>query len=162
MPRRRKVALKWMRCLLVATAHARQRTYLLRKLFMALLDLPDDTEELCKIIDEAGDFLIQSARYEDGLELYRRAATRFPRIAFFHQGRGCCAGHRGFHSEAISASQAALALEPDNQKFVNELGWSLYQAGRIEEARTVLEQAVAMDKTDSLAAENLRICMRRA
>src|SRR5437588_4308913 len=117
------------------------------------------TEELCKIIDEAGDFLIQSGRYEDGLELYRRAATRFPRIAFFHQGRGCCASHRGFHSEAISASQAALAVEPDNQKFVNDLDWSLYQPGRIEESRTVLEQA--MDKTDSLAAENLRICMRR-
>lgn len=53
------------------------------KLFMALLDLPDDTEELCTIIDEAGDFLIQVGRYKDGVELYRHAATRLPRVAFF-------------------------------------------------------------------------------
>jgi Flp pilus assembly protein TadD len=108
------------------------------------------------------DFLIQIGRYKDGVELYRHAATRFPRVAFFHQGWGCCAGHQGLHREAISASQAALAFQPDNQKFVNDLGWSLYQAGRIEEARTVLEQAVVMDKTDPLAAENLRIWVRTA
>lgn len=128
-------------------------------LFMKLFELPDDTEDLCTIIDKAGDFLIQLGRYEDGRAFYRRAVTRFPRTAVLHQGLGCCAGHQGFYSEAISASRVALTLEPDNQKFVNDLGWSLYQAGSIEEARTVLERAVSMDKNDKLAAENLRICM---
>jgi tetratricopeptide (TPR) repeat protein len=128
-------------------------------LFMKLFALPDDTKDLCVIIDKAGDFLIRLGRYEDGIALYRRAASRFPGAAVLHQGLGCCAGHQGLHGEAISASRAALALEPDNQKFVNDLGWSLYQAGSIEEARTVLERAAAMDKTDKLAAENLRICM---
>lgn len=127
--------------------------------FLKLFELPDDTKDLCVIIDKAGDFLIQLGRYEDGLALYRRAATRFPGAAVLHQGLSCCAGHQGLHKEAITASRAALALEPDNQKFVNDLGWSLYQAGSIEDARTVLERAVAMDKTDKLAAENLRICM---
>ena len=47
-------------------------------LFMKLFELPDDTKDLCVIIDKAGDFLIQLGRYEDGLALYRRAATRFP------------------------------------------------------------------------------------
>jgi len=128
-------------------------------LFMKLFELPDDTEDLCVIIDKAGDFLIQLGRYEDGLALYRRAVTRFPGASDLHQGLGCCAGHQGLHSEAISASRVALALEPDNQKFVNDLGWSLYQAGSIEEARTMLERAVSMDKNDKLAVENLRICM---
>jgi tetratricopeptide (TPR) repeat protein len=128
-------------------------------LFMKLFEPPDDTEDLCVIIDQAGDFLMQLGRYEDGLALYRRAATRFAGAAVLHQGLGCCAGHQGLHSEAISALRVALTLEPDNQKFVNDLGWSLYQAGSIEEARTVLERAVSMDKNDKLAAENLRICM---
>ena len=128
-------------------------------LFMKLFELPDDTKDLCVIIDKAGDFLIQLGRYEDGLALYRRAVTRFPGISDLRQGLGCCAGHQGLHSEAISGSRVALALEPDNQKFVNDLGWSLYQAGSIEEARTMLERAVSMDKNDKLAAENLRICM---
>ncbi len=129
-----------------------------RRLFLSLLDLPDVTPDLCAIIDEAGDFLIQRGAYADGLELCRRAAARFPKMAVFHQGLGCCAGHEGHHDEAIAASRAALALEPNNQKFVNDLGWSLHQAGIIDEARATLERAVAMDPTDELAAENLRIC----
>ncbi len=129
-----------------------------RRLFLSLLDQADGTPDLCEIVDKAGDFLIQRGAYADGLELYRRAATRFPKTAVFHQGIGCCAGHEGHHEEAIAASRAALALEPDNQKFVNDLGWSLYQAGAMDEARAVLERAVAMDPADELAAENLRIC----
>lgn len=35
-----------------------------------------------------------------------------------------------------------------------------YQAGQVDEARRLLERAAAMDPTDSLAGENLRICMR--
>lgn len=130
-----------------------------RELFHALLELPDGTGDLREIVDKVGDFLIQENQYQDGLKLYRRAVARFPRVAVFHQGLGCCAGHQGLHSEAVSASRAALALEPKNQKFVNDLGWSLYQAGNIEEARSVLERAVSMDKTDKLAEENLQICM---
>jgi tetratricopeptide (TPR) repeat protein len=128
-------------------------------LFMKLFELPDDTQDLCVIFDKAADFLMQLGRYEDGLALYRRAATRFPGTAVLHHGLGCCAGHQGLHREAISAPSVALTLEPDNQKSVNDLGWSLYQAGSIEEARTVLERAVSLDKNDKLAAENLRICM---
>ncbi len=127
-------------------------------MFLSLLALPDETTDLCEIIDEAGDFLIQRRAYSDGLELYRQAATRFPKVAVFHQGIGCCAGHEGHHEEAMAASRAALAVEPDNQKFVNDLGWALYQAGIIDEARAVLERAVAMDPTDELARENLRVC----
>ena len=139
--------------------YQRRRSARGRRLFLALLDLPDDTPDLCEIIDTAGDDLIQSRAYVDGLDLYRGAADRFPNVAVFHQGVGCCAGHLGLHDEAIAASRVALELESDNQKFVNDLGWSLYQAGRLEEARRVLERAVAMDPTDTLAVENLRVCM---
>src|SRR5574341_2386981 len=106
-----------------------------RRLFLSLHALPDETTDLCEIIDEAGDFLILRRAYSDGLELYRQARARFPKVAAFHQGIGCCAGHEGHHDEAIAASRTALALEPDNQKFVNDLGWSLYRAGIIDEAR---------------------------
>lgn len=128
------------------------------RLFLSLLDVPDLTPDLCAIIDEAGDLLTKRGAYAGGLELYRRAAARFPKMAVFHQGVGCCVGHEGHHDAAIAASRAALALEPNNQTFVNDLGWSLHQAGIIDEARATLERAVAMDPTDELAAENLRIC----
>ena len=42
---------------------------------------------------------------------------------------------------------------------MNDLGWSLYQGGQLEESRTWLERAVAMNPSDELAAEDLRICL---
>jgi len=123
-----------------------------RRLF--LLDLADDTADLQEIIDKAGDFLISIGAYSDGLALYRAATRRFPAVAVFHQGLGCCAGH----AEALVAAEVALALEPSNQELVNDLGYSLYLVGRLEEARTVLERAAAMDSADELAAGNLRVC----
>jgi Tfp pilus assembly protein PilF len=94
---------------------------------------PDGTE----IIDAAGDFLIQRGEYADGLELYRAAVQRFRDVGVFHQGRGCCAAHKGEFREAVAASRRALAIEPDNQKFVN---------------------VRAMDLADELAQENQRLC----
>jgi tetratricopeptide (TPR) repeat protein len=126
--------------------------------FRSLFELPDTTPDLAEILDEAGDFLIGIGGYSDGLRLYREAAGRFPEVAALYEGLGCCAGHEGLWDEAIAASRAALALEPDRQEFVNGLGWSLYLADRLEEAREVLQHAVTMDTHDELAAENLRIC----
>jgi tetratricopeptide (TPR) repeat protein len=129
-----------------------------RRLFESLLSLPSATPDLREIIDEAGDFLIQLGAYEDGLTLYRAAARRFPASAALHQGLGCCAGHQGLHDEAIKACQRALKLEPRNQAFANDLGWALFEAGRLQEAKNVLERAVSMDTSDVLARENLRLC----
>jgi len=129
-----------------------------KKLLLSLLTLPDNTQDLCEIIDKAGSFLIDIGAYGDGLELYRGAVARFPDVAVIHQGLGCCTGHEGLHEEAIGASQRALELEPENQKFVNDLGWSLLEAGKLTEAKRTLERAVEMDPSDELARENLRYC----
>jgi len=129
-----------------------------RRLLTFLPDLDDDDHDLHEVIDLAGDFLIGIEAYADGLKVYRRGVDRFPDVPVLHQGRGCCAGHQGLHDEAIDASRAALALEPDNQQFVNDLGWSLFEAGRLEEAREHLERATAMDPADGLARENLKLC----
>lgn len=129
-----------------------------RRLFRSLLSLPRNTADLREIIDEAGSLLIQIGAYKDGLALYRAAVERFPAVAVLYQGLGCCAGHEGFYDEAVTASEQALQLEPANQKFVNDLGWVLFQAGRLGPAETMLERAVSMDPSDELARENLRIC----
>jgi Flp pilus assembly protein TadD len=82
-------------------------------------------------------------------------------VAVFHQGLGCCAGHEGLHDEAVRASERALELEPNNQALVNDLGWVLFEAGRLLDAEKMLERAVSMDQTDELARENLRVCRAR-
>lgn len=132
-----------------------------RRLFHSLLSCPADTTDLCDSLDHAGDFLIARRAYKDGLELYRAAALRFPHVAVFHQGVGCCAGHEGLHEEAIEASRRALDLEPDNARFVSDLGWSLLESERLSEAQETLSRAVAMDPDDELARENLRFCVMK-
>lgn len=128
------------------------------RLFATLLSLPDESGDLWEVIDKAGDFLIQLERYEEGLELYQAAVERFSERSVLYQGVGCCAGHQGLFEKAIEASQKALELEPDNPKLFNDLGWSLFQAGRLKEAENVLLKAVAMDPSDELACGNLRLC----
>lgn len=110
--------------------------------------MPKDTPEICAIIDEAGTFLTGTGAFEDAPTLYRAAADRYPGVAVLVQGIGYCAGHLGLHDEAISASELALQLEPENQKFVNDLGWSLLLAGRLTEAEETLVRAVSMDPTE--------------
>jgi Flp pilus assembly protein TadD len=129
-----------------------------RKLFLTLLSLPKNTPDIITVIDEAGEFLIQMRNYRDGLDLYRAAAARFPKTAVLHQGIGCCAAHERFFDEAIAASQRAFNLEPCNQELANDLGYSLYEAGRLEEAQKLLEKAVAMDPANELARTNLSLC----
>jgi len=134
-----------------------------KELFLSLVSLPADTmeggeEELAEIIDEAGDFLIEFDRHGDGYDLYRAAISRFPGDPVLHQGLSCCAGHLERHDEAIAASQEAIRLAPEDQKHVNDLGWSYFMAGRLKEARATLRRAVAMDPGDELARTNLRLC----
>jgi Tfp pilus assembly protein PilF len=132
-----------------------------RELFQSLLSLPRNTTDICQIIDEAGTFLTRFGAYEDGMALYRMAVKRYPDAAALFQGLGYCASNAGLHDEAVLANQRALELEPENQKLVNDLGWTLLQADRLPRARETLEQAVSMDPNDELAKENLRFCRQQ-
>jgi len=93
--------------------------------------------------------------------LFRAATRRFPYVAVFHQGVGCCAGHERLHEEAIGASRRALELEPANARFMSDLGWSLLEARQLSEAHETLARAVAIDPDDELAKENLRLCLTK-
>src|SRR2546421_448364 len=79
-----------------------------RRLFFSLLSLPEDTEDLSEIIDKARSFLIEIEQYADGLQLFREAASKFPEVAEFQEGIGCCAGHKGFIDEALAAGRRAI------------------------------------------------------
>ena len=132
-----------------------------RRLFVSLLALPEDTEDLAEIIDEAGSFLISIEEYADGLEFYREAARRFSADAVFQQGIGCCAGHEGFIEEALAASRRAVELDPENVAYVSDLGWTLVLAERYQQAEATLQRAARMDPSDERAVANLKYCRAR-
>jgi tetratricopeptide (TPR) repeat protein len=132
-----------------------------KRFFLSLLSLPQETEDLCKIIDEAGSFLIGVKEYADGLELYRKAARKFPDIAELQQGLACCAGHEGVIDEALAASRRAIDLDPNNAVYVSDLGWTSVLAERFQEAEVTFQQALAMDPTNEHAKANLEYCREK-
>src|SRR6516164_1416028 len=95
------------------------------------------------------------------MALDRAAVKRYPGVSALFHGLGYCAGHAGLHEEAVAAHERALELEPDNQKLVSDLGWTLLQAGHVLEARKTLERAVSIDHSDRLTQQNLRFCERQ-
>jgi len=132
-----------------------------KRLFFSLLSLAEETEDLSKIIDEAGGFLIDIEEYADGLELFRQAERRFANVAEFEEGIGCCAGHVVLIEEALAAGQRAVELAPNNSAYMSDLGWTLLLAGRYQEARATLERATRLDPSNERAQANLEYCRER-
>jgi len=129
-----------------------------RRLFFSLLALPEDTKDLSEIIDKAGSFLIDIEEYADALQLFREGASKFPKVAEFQEGIGCCAGHEGFIDEALAAGRRAIELDPHNSAYVSDLGWTLLLAERYQEAEATLLRATAMNPSNERARANLEYC----
>ncbi len=126
------------------------------KLSLRLLDLPPTTEDLVEIIDKAGDFLIDQKDWPNTHTFYAAACKRLPQVPVFHSGLGYCLGKRGKRTEAIAAHRRAVELEPRSHQWLNDLGFSLMEAGQYEEALPILEQATALAPPDyELARNNL-------
>lgn len=131
-------------------------------LFLTLITLPEETDDIADIIDKAGDFLIDNQDYEHAMVLYSTAVREHPHIATYHNGLSYCFGKQGQFEEAIAHVRCAVELEPDNHVYRTDLGWSLVEAKHYEEAQTILEQAVAMSPPGyTLARGNLEELHRR-
>ena len=114
------------------------------ELFLTLPTLPQDEPDLVEIVDKAGDFLLDQKDYGNALRLYEAAAASAPEVATFWSGAGYCMGRLGRKEDAVDAARRAAALGPKSALRLSDLGWSLLEAGSYAEARSVLEQAVAL------------------
>jgi tetratricopeptide (TPR) repeat protein len=132
------------------------------KYFLALTRLPEDTKDLSAIIDKVGDFLIDEADIDDAGILYASAAKAFPRVGLYLDALGYCVGKQGHLEQALEYERRAVALEPENYRFLNDLGWSLVELKRYDEAESVLGKAVALSPPDyERARVNLKELERR-
>jgi Flp pilus assembly protein TadD len=97
------------------------------------------------------------------LKLYEAAVNQHAATASFWSGVGYCLGRLGRSTEAVAAARRALALEPSSAVRLNDLGWALLEAQSYAEARSVLEQAVALAPADyDLPRANLRQLEKRS
>jgi len=130
--------------------------------FLALTTLPETTEDIVEIIDQAGDFLIDNQDYENAVILYSAATGEHPNIPEYRNGLSYCFGKLGRMEEAIEEVRYAVNLEPDNHIYLTDSGWTLVEAKCFDEAHTVLKRAVALSPPDyELARENLAELHRR-
>ena len=123
-------------------------------LFLRLASLPRRTKELAEIIDEAGDFLLDQEDYESAEALYAAAARKHRNVALYHGGLSYCEAKLGNKDEAVAHARRAVELEPEHHIHLSNLGWSLMEAGLLDEAEQVLEKAVALSPPDDHLAKN--------
>jgi len=127
------------------------------ELFLGLAALPADEPDLEEEIGQVGDFLLDRNDFDNALKLYEAAVNQHAETATFWSGAGYCLGRLGRKAEAVAAARRALALEPSSAVRLNDLGWALLEAQSYTEARSVLEQAVALAPADyDLPRANLR------
>jgi len=124
------------------------------ELFLTLIKVPNNEEDLAKIIDKAGNFLLDHDDYKNALELYLSAERAYPTQALYYNGSGYCFYKLGNIEEAIRKERRAVELEPDNYLHLNDLGYSLLEAGILEEAENILKKSVSLAPSEYEFARN--------
>jgi tetratricopeptide (TPR) repeat protein len=57
--------------------------------------------------------------------------------------------------EAIGLIEKALKVDPDNGSYLDSLGWAYFKQGRASEARTHLERAADLSRSNSVIQDHL-------
>jgi len=112
-------------------------------LFLQLTRLPLDEPDRTEIIDKAGDFLLDREDYLHALALYEAAEAGAPGEPPFMLGTGYSLSKLGRLAESVEKHRAAVALDPQNSRYLNDLGYTLMLAGELEEAEEVLLRSLA-------------------
>lgn len=140
-------------------------------LFLQLATLPGDTEDLPEVIDKAGNFLIHQGDHLNATQLYAAAARTFPSVPLYHAGLRYCAAACGKPAESVTHYLCAVELNPDSHLHLNDLGYSLLQAGQYAEAEDILQRAVqkappgydlAMANLNYLRESQERACIKQS
>ena len=76
-----------------------------------------------------------------------------------HNSIAYCYAKLGHYRKAVSYSRRAVELEPGSAVYMSDLGYTLLEAGDLDEAKTVLERAIELDPANELARGNLVHCL---
>lgn len=132
------------------------------RLFLTLSTLPADEPDLAEILDKAGCFLLDRNDHPRATRLYRAATVAYPDVCGYWSSLSYCLGKAGQMEEAVATARKALALNGSDPLVLNDLGWTLMLASRLDEARHVFERAVALAPADChLPRNNLRELEKR-
>jgi len=101
-----------------------------------------------------GSFLFDQGRYAKALVYFRRAIRVNPTHAPSHDYLGQVAGKQRRWGAAVRAHARAATLEPWETRFMNNLGYALFEMGEIDKALRCFNHAVALDRKNHVAYYN--------
>ncbi len=95
-------------------------------------------------------------RHREAVACARQALERFPDDVEIRFALGAALERSGEWEAAVEAFRGVIAAEPDNALALNYLGYMFAERGvNLEEARTLLERAVALDPTSGAFQDSL-------
>ena len=86
----------------------------------------------------------QNGRFEEVENLAVSITQNFPKHQFAWKVLGAVLGLTGRKSEAVDANQTAVKLSPQDPAAHSNLGITLNELGRLEEAEASLRQAIVL------------------
>jgi tetratricopeptide (TPR) repeat protein len=125
-------------------------------LLLRLTRLSPKTKDWIKILDKAGQALMDSGDAAGTRRLYEAALETSPNEQEFVIGLGWALARAGKKKAALPWLERAAANDPKSYEALNDFGWGLAELGRFDEAQKALEKAVRLAPADyDLPANNL-------
>jgi predicted amidophosphoribosyltransferase len=104
-------------------------------------------------LNQRGIAAYERERFDEAIDLFRRALALDPQNAAFHCNLAVACGENGLDDEAYSEYQRTLSLDPANVTALVNLGYLYSERERYEEARDCWERAVRAAPDTPEAAE---------
>ena len=102
----------------------------------------------------------QDGRYDDAEKMALLITQKFPENQFSWKVLGALAGQKNMKAEALNANQKAAQLAPQDSEAHSNLGITLKELGRLEEAEASCRQAIALNSNFAEAHNNLGITLQ--
>ncbi|MEW6107448.1 MAG: tetratricopeptide repeat protein, partial [Bacillota bacterium] len=109
--------------------HSKAREFLAR----ALEGAEEDRDLIAELVGALADIYEKAGKYRLAVRTYQVGLGRTESAAL-HNGIAYCYAKLGHYRKAVSHSRRAVELEPDNAVYMSDLGYTLLEAGNLDEA----------------------------
>jgi tetratricopeptide (TPR) repeat protein len=123
--------------------------------FSEALALDPAEEDLSRVLFYIGTCLKEMERFEDAIDVLKRAVAADPEDILNHNLLGLCYYKLGRHRAAVACFERAVEIDPRSAIDWASLGSNLRDLGRIDDAIAAYRKALSLDPTIGFARENL-------